>query len=639
MTSKQLWDDAYLDRFAKSLHDGCPTQFWSYNKDGELEDLKAKQIRKLMQKFFPAIGIHNLHVQLTKNGQSLSKTQPVFKRGCLIEEIDGDTIHTITIRILQRMAQPLGDDLVGLFVGQFEKVFSDNALKGLPVLPNLDPSLDDLLTCSRYFRNGWIQITKDGVSELKDYKDIGDNVIVWNHAVIDRDYIADDKSKEQKLNDAKKDYQAGIQKKTGDQSQGGSKKSALLANFDQQNIVEKLERSLNAAPDTHFRDFVKNICSDDYDDEGKPIVNKEALENVELAIGYLCHRFNKDSNRRFIVFVDKFYDGLDGETSNGGTGKSLLVKCLGSVMNLVEISGRTITSKAQNGNMWSRVNRANELVLIDDCSKQFPTELLLTNTTGDFHIKGKYAKDYAIPAKHAPKIVLTSNFPLKGKGNTFDRRQFICEVSNFYLIQAQEFDENPNTLHGHKDFCQDGVGGWNENDWSEFYKYVFECVSKYLAKGGLPKSNESDYYLRAKLVEMVGNSELFDYLLKRLTEYHQSGEEVFTQKFYADVRSNFPTETMEIKDGTFYAWIKEIGKSFKMYVNRSTHGKQKLERLKTKSSDARWKKWIADGMKGTKDNTGKVITEDDRVYVFKVSSPKRPNGSFYSQPNFNKGNP
>ena len=41
-------------------------------------------------------------------------------------------------------------------------------------------------------------------------------------------------------------------------------------------------------------------------------------------------------------------------------------------------------------------------------------------------------------------------------------------------------------------------------------------------------------------------------------------------------------------------------------------------------------------MKGTKDNTGKVITEDDRVYVFKVSSPKRPNGSFYSQPNFNK---
>ena len=289
--------------------------------------------------------------------------------------------------------------------------------------------------------------------------------------------------------------------------------------------------------------------------------------------------------------------------------------------------------------MWSRVNRAHELVLIDDCAKKFPTELLLTNTTGDFHIQGKYAKNYAIPAKNAPKIVLTSNFPLKGEGNTFERRQFICEVSNFYLIQAQEFDENPNSLHGHKEFCEDGVGGWNENDWSEFYKYVFECVSKYLANDGLPKSNESDYYLRAKLIEMVGNSDLFDYLLKRLTEYHRSGEEVFTQKFYADVRSNFPTETMEIKDAKFYAWIKEIGKSFKMYVNRSTHGKQKLERLKIKSSDARWKKWIADGMKGTKDNTGKVITEDDRVYVFSVSSPKRPNGSFYSQPNFNKGNP
>ena len=53
-----------------------------------------------------------------------------------------------------------------------------------------------------------------------------------------------------------------------------------------------------------------------------------------------------------------------------------------------------------------------------------------------------------------------------------------------------------------------------------------------------------------------------------------------------------------------------------MYVNRSTHGKQKLERLKTKSSDARWKKWIADGMKGTKDNTGKVI---QKMIVFMCS--------------------
>ena len=52
MTSKQLWDDAYLDRFAKSLHEGCPIQFWSYNKDGELEDFKPNTL-KPMQKFFP----------------------------------------------------------------------------------------------------------------------------------------------------------------------------------------------------------------------------------------------------------------------------------------------------------------------------------------------------------------------------------------------------------------------------------------------------------------------------------------------------------------------------------------------------------------------------------------------------------
>ena len=52
MTSKQLWDDAYLTKFAKSLHIGCPTQFWSYDKDGELEELKAKHIMLVVMKEF-----------------------------------------------------------------------------------------------------------------------------------------------------------------------------------------------------------------------------------------------------------------------------------------------------------------------------------------------------------------------------------------------------------------------------------------------------------------------------------------------------------------------------------------------------------------------------------------------------------
>ena len=583
MTSKLLWDDAYLEHFAKSLHDGCPLQFWDYDKDGELEEIKPKHIRKLMRVFYPALGFYNLHINKTEGGKSLSDTQPIFKRGCLVEEVEPKTIFAITKRVFHMMNQPLGDELDGLFQGKFERVWTTNALTGLPVLPDLLPSVDTLDTCTRYFRNGWLEITKDGVSELKSYEDSKEDLIVWNHVVIDRDYVADDGS--------------------------------------------------NAPVDTHFKDFVQNICSD-LEDEGDLIVNKKSLDNIELAIGYLCHRFNDDSNRRWVLFVDKFYDGLDPNVSNGGTGKSMLVKCLGHVMNLVELSGRTMTSKKDNVNMWSRVNRAHELVLIDDCSNKFPTDLLLTNTTGDFHIEGKWKQSLSIPAKEAPKIVLTSNFPLKGEGNTYERRQFICEVGNYYLVQQQEYGDSPMTLHGHKRFCS---WQWSETDWSEFYKYIFGCISKYLAKGGLPKSNESDYYQRAKLIEMVGNTSLFEYLLGRLDEYHRSGEEVFTQKFYADVRSNFPVETMDIKDdGKFYAWIKEIGKAFKMYVNRSTHGKQKLERLKTKS---RWQKWIADGMQGTRNNAGKEITEDDRVYVFSVSSPKRPNGSFYSQPNFNKENP
>ena len=137
MTSKQLWDEAYLNKFAKSLHIGCPTQFWSYDKDGELEELKAKHIRKLMRNFYPALGVFNLRVETYQSGRSVVDTIPVFKRGCRIEEIDPNTIHAITKVILMEMKQPLGDDLQGLFQTKYEQVWGKNALKGLKFLPNM----------------------------------------------------------------------------------------------------------------------------------------------------------------------------------------------------------------------------------------------------------------------------------------------------------------------------------------------------------------------------------------------------------------------------------------------------------------------------------------------------------------------
>ena len=51
MTSKLLWDDQYLEDFAKSLQNGCPEQFWEWNQNDELEELKVKHIRKLMRNF------------------------------------------------------------------------------------------------------------------------------------------------------------------------------------------------------------------------------------------------------------------------------------------------------------------------------------------------------------------------------------------------------------------------------------------------------------------------------------------------------------------------------------------------------------------------------------------------------------
>ena len=64
-------------------------------------------------------------------------------------------------------------------------------------------------------------------------------------------------------------------------------------------------------------------------DEGVEII-KEALIQAESFT-------DEDAE----VKVECFYDGAPNGSSNGGNGKSLLVKCLGNLMNLTELDGKT----------------------------------------------------------------------------------------------------------------------------------------------------------------------------------------------------------------------------------------------------------------------------------------------------------
>ena len=618
-TKTLLWDDDYLQLFAREallpLSQSC---FWEYDpKSQEVKDLKNSNIRKMLMRFYPALGVYN-HL-LGRNSKGLETTQLIFHRHNRCELLDVKTLEVITNRLFHFMGH-IGDELRGHLHFKKSQVFRDDAVGTIPYFRESEPFMDCRDTAYRFFQNGWIEITKSGVSQLKHYEHIPQNKFVWNSTVIPRDY-----EERESLEVLERELQGiiadGINPETGEYFQGderGKNSKGKLRKRYQDEWNKKIENFKHKVSPTHFRDFVQNLALDDDNN-----VDTKSLERIELAIGYLCHRFHIQSARKYICLVDRFYDA-NPEESNGGNGKSLLINSLSGVMNLTNLNGKAFKKGKENTHAFAPVTPTTEIVHFDDAHQKFDTEALFALTTGDFHIQRKYANPFSIPSEKAPKIVVTSNHPFADDGgHSFRRREFIVEIGNFYRIQNQLYQHTPASLHGHKHFpSASGDSEWDSGDWSEYYRYVFECVGKYLATDGLPNGGESEYYKRAKMLELLGSQELLDYYLDKLDTYSSTNEEVFVEVFYKDVKHSFPD--LDVSNKVIWKGFSEVGKSFGKVPNRFDDGKLKDQRL----TDQRLKKWNDQGMKDWVNANGRTMKKNDKVQTFKVTDNGDP-VSFY----------
>jgi hypothetical protein len=619
--TKPLWDDDYLRSFSKALlTTGYENQFWTIDKDNEVEEFNDAHFRRLLRKFFPALGVWNLTLGEGTNG--LPVRHLVFLREGKCQEIDADTLRVIFDIVLDFLGK-LGDDIKSKMIRTGNKssnpIFNKSTLNShIPNLYGKSVFRDTATSAFRFFQNGWVEITADGVSSLRPYKDIPEEYVVWNSSVSSRQYTA---------SESKSDMAEKLRRITADKIHPVTGETLYSKNDITrvwQQWKQKVDEWDGGDTDTHFKDYVENLSRMD---DGE--VDETTLERLQLAIGYLCHRHHVLSKQRAVVLVDKFYAGRSRNVSDGGTGKSILAKCLGGgLMNRTEVNGKKFEKGRHDLFPFGNVPLSCELVHIDDVTSKFDFEKFFNHITGDFEIR-KMGRVDVIPAKSAPKMVICSNHPIPGEGNSYARRQFVIEVGNYYKVKDEEYGETPYELHGYKHL---GTDEWNEGDWSEFYKYVFGCISLYLRKGGLPRGGESAEYKRQKLTASIGSEEVLDYLIAKLEEYADHGQEVFAEVFYKELRSAFPSETDDFSNTILWNWLGEVGKAVKKYPNKHKNGSLDKQRL----TDERLARWNAEGMSDWKDKNGKVPQHGDRIQVFKVSSMKNP-ASMVSTPDFSNG--
>ena len=177
----------------------------------------------------------------------------------------------------------------------------------------------------------------------------------------------------------------------------------------------------------HFRSFVANLSRDASGD-----IDQQTFESLQVVIGYLCHRYHRESQRKCIILIDRLDDENLIGGSHGGTGKSLLIRCLSEVLHTINLDGKAFKRSTQDRFALAGVDETHELVNFDDASQNFTFDSIFPHITGDFHIRRLRQNPTSIPGHRAPKIVITTNHPIPGSDTSYRRRQVLVEVSPFY---------------------------------------------------------------------------------------------------------------------------------------------------------------------------------------------------------------
>lgn len=195
--------------------------------------------------------------------------------------------------------------------------------------------------------------------------------------------------------------------------------------------------------------------------------NDDRFTSMCSAIGYLLHGYKDKSTPKAIITVDeKVSDNPDGRS-----GKSLYGDAISRMKQSVRIDGKNFEFNPRF--TFQEVDISTEIVDFNDVKKNFDFEKLFSVLTDDMSIEYKSKTPIKISFAESPKIMVSTNYTIKGKGGSHKDRMFELEFSDHYNV-----DHEPKDEFGHL-FFED----WDDEEWNRFDNFMLECLMLYLDEG------------------------------------------------------------------------------------------------------------------------------------------------------------
>ena len=245
-----------------------------------------------------------------------------------------------------------------------------------------------------------------------------------------------------------------------------------------------------------YKQFVWNISKDGRED---------VLKSAESALGYLMHNYNDRKTQKAVILNDSKQTGSSEE---GGIGKGLYVQGVDQIRRTVVEDGKDFDDGGQF--KYQRVGLDTQVFSFDDVPKSFNFNKLFSVVTEGMTIEKKNKQAVKIKYSDSPKIVITTNYVIKGRGNSHNRRKFEIEFGEHYGAHLTPFQE----------FKSELFLDWDDEHFNRFDNYMVGLIQKYMNTGLIASKSDT-----AKARKLIAQTDpLFvgwmDDIIDTLDSYH-----------------------------------------------------------------------------------------------------------------------
>ena len=297
-------------------------------------------------------------------------------------------------------------------------------------------------------------------------------------------------------------------------------------------VIDRNYKKCNGKCD--YETFIENICAKD----------KTRIESMRSTIGFLMHGHKNQSFCPAVILNDE----IISDNPEGGTGKGLFMNALGHMKKVVTIDGKSFNFEKSFA--YQLVSADTQILVFDDVKKNFDFERLFSVVTEGLTLEKKNKHAIKIPFEKSPKIAITTNYAIKGAGNSFARRKWELELHQHYSKTYTPLNEFDRLM----------FGDWNENDWCRFDNYMIRCLQLYMGEGlmeskfvnlkvrQLSAETCHDFIEWCGLIEGQKGTDMLKFNVP-LQKNHLFGDFVDEYPDYA------PKAKMSISRTRFYKWL------------------------------------------------------------------------------------